>query len=292
MEVSEQAQEALDVGGAGVIDVVLLDDLNVDFTYQRSLDHALINQIAKEWDMAAAGTIKVGRRDDGSLWIVDGQHRAMGAKLAGETHILVQIIPDLNRVMEAEQRLKGNTRRSDTAQEKFRAKVAAERPEALAIQQLLKGFDTTVNFTQNIHTGLNCVSTVETLYRIDGGVMLTRVLEVVKDSFDIIGSKQAGVAPLKAIAWFLDHHANEYNRNRLCERMRAEGVDAWDRKARSHRAAQGGALWVNYYRALVELYNHRLPEEKKLNWRLSGMSKGLGPTDSERETRNDSKFSE
>lgn len=271
-------QEYLDAAGAGVIEVVDLDDLNIDYVYQRALDHGLINRIAKGWDIAAAGAIKVGKRDDDTLWIIDGQHRAMAAKLAGESHILAQIIPDLNRAMEAEQRLKGNTRRTDTAQERFRAQVASENKESLAILELLKQFETTINYTQNAHTGLNCVTTIEALYRVDGGVMLSRVLEVEKDAYDQIGGKSAAVGPLKAIAWFLDKHpAGEYNRNRLAERLRAEGIDSWERKARSHKAAQGGALWVNYYRAMVEIYNHRLPEDKKLPWRLSGLSKGIGP---------------
>jgi hypothetical protein len=36
---------------------------------------------------------------------------------------------------------------------------------------------------------------------------------------------------------------------------------------------------------MVELYNHRLPEDSKLPWRLSGMSKGIGKNDYEREQR-------
>lgn len=274
MGATADVQDVLDAAAAGTIEVVLLDDLNVDNTYQRDLDHGLVNKIAQEWDIAAAGPIVVSRRADGSMWIVNGQHRAAGAKQAGETEILAQVVHGLDRAGEAVLRLKGNTRRGDTAQERFRAQVAAGNEESLAILKIAEQFGTTVNYSNNAFTGINSVSALETLYRRDEGVTLVRVLEVIQDAWDTVGGKYVSVSTLKSIAWFLERHSGEMKRARFIERMRGAGLEELDRKARSHKAAQGGAMWTNYYRAMVEEYNARLPEGSRLMWKLAGAKGG------------------
>lgn len=266
--------QVFDAADAGKIEVLTIDELNVDGTYQRELDPGLVNRIAQHWDMAAAGPIVVSRRHDGSMWIVNGQHRAAGAKQAGETEILAQVVHGLDRAGEALLRLKGNTRRGDTAMERFRAQVASENPESLAIVELCERFETRINYRPNEHKGINSVSAVEDLFRRDDGVLLTRVLEVIQDAWGEVGGKNVSVHSLKGIAWFLERHSAEANRERLVDRMRSAGRDEIERKARSHKAAQGGAMWVNTYRALVEEYNHRLPDSKRLLWRLSGARGG------------------
>jgi hypothetical protein len=192
----------------GDMEVVAIDDLNVDHAYQRDLDAGLVQRIAAGWDIVASGPIVVSRRPDGSLWIVNGQHRAAAAKVAGETHILAQVksvagmTPDEARVYEAELRLKGNTRRTDKSQERFRAQVAARHADSLAIVEIASKFNTRIN------------------------------------------------------PWNDQKHG-------------IKGIEALDRKARAHKGAMGGALWTNYYRAMIEIYNTNLPQKSRLEWRTN-----------------------
>lgn len=58
----------------GKIENVTLADLKVDTAYQRGLK-AHFKRIAAEFDPDAAGVLHVGRRGDGSMWIIDGQQR-------------------------------------------------------------------------------------------------------------------------------------------------------------------------------------------------------------------------
>lgn len=259
----------------GDIEVVRIDDLNVDHAYQRDLDAGLVQRIAANWDLVASGPIVVSKRPDGSLWIVNGQHRAAAAKVAGETEILAQVksvsnmTPDQARVYEAELRLKGNTRRTDKSQERFRAQVAARHPDSLAIVEIASKFNTRINPWPDSKHGINSVSAVERLYRKNNGVLLTRVFEFIRDAFGEVSGPFASVAMLSAVSWLLERHDQEMNRSRMVERLGVEGIESIDRKARAHKGAMGGALWTNYYRAIIEIYNTNLPQRSRLLWKTN-----------------------
>jgi hypothetical protein len=262
---------------SGKYEVVQIDDLHIDPSYQRDLSRDLVERIKAAWRDAAAGAIVVSRRVSGDLYIVNGQHRTAAAAEIGRTEVLAQVIDGLSREEEAALRLLGNTSRADSAQERFRAQVAAGNVESIAIQEIAREFDTRINPSPDQRSGINTVAAVEDLYRWDGkGLMLTAVFEVVRDAFGHIGGKAASSSTLKAVGWFMDKHRHEIDRRRFVDRIAAEGVDALDRKARSHKAAVGGALWMNYYRAMVEAYNVRLTERQRLEFKTGGWSAHAG----------------
>lgn len=267
--------EAIRGGTAGEFSVVRIDDLQVDHSYQRDLDVNLVQKIARHYDIAAAGPIVVSKRQDGTLWVVNGQHRAAGAKTAGEDEVIAQIVDnsavpfDEARQLEAELRLKGNDRRSDKVQERFRAQLAAGYRESIAIVEIAEQFGTRINPWPDPKRGINAVSTVEALYRKDHGGHLVRVFEFIQESFGSADGPTVQVGILNAVSWLLERHGAEMDRGRMVERIGHEGIDSLMRQARSHKAAMGGALWMNVYRAMVGVYNERLPESKRLSWRTS-----------------------
>jgi hypothetical protein len=78
---------------------------------------------------------------------------------------------------------------------------------------------------------------------------------------------------LKGVGWFLESHAEEMLRDRLIEKIQSIGHSALDRRARASASVQGGTLWLNVYRVLVEMYNERLTEKSRLTWQLKGISR-------------------
>src|SRR5581483_5377546 len=64
----------------GKLEYVSKLQLQVDPTYQRSLNDPKRLRIAKDFNWAAFGVLLVARRNDGSLWVIDGQHRLMAAQ--------------------------------------------------------------------------------------------------------------------------------------------------------------------------------------------------------------------
>ena len=264
------------VAGSGTIELVRIEDLQTDPVYQRDLSRDLVERIKANWDMSAAGYIVVSRRASGALYIVNGQHRTAAAVDLGLTEIAAQVIDGLDARQEAELRLMGNTARTDSSQERFRAQVAAGHPESLKIMEICAQFGTRINPSNDMKHGINSVSAVEDLYRRDDGMTLIKTLEVIKDAFGEVGGKAAGVAMLKGIAFTLTTHPSEIDRQRLIDRIQAETLDDLERQARNFKAAVGGPLWMNTYRAILAAYNTRLPESSRIEPRTGGWTKALG----------------
>lgn len=273
------------------IEEVPLANLQVDHTYQRDPSEALVDAIANDWDTVASELVLVSNRGTrtkdgdvrGGYFIVNGQHRSKAAQKKGMENIWARVIdlrkhPDPGAV-EAGFRLKTNVRLSDRPLERFKAQLRAGDTESLAIQKMLATFDTEINTQANPEIGINCVATVEAIYRIDDGALLRDTLGIVRDVWTLVGGKYSNAALLKGIAWFVEKHAEESDRNRLITKLKGIGIAALESRARTIGLTMGGSLWMNYYRAIVDLYNEQLRDRNKLSWMLRGtasMEKGGG----------------
>lgn len=73
-----------------------LGDLHLDDSYQRSIDigpsQKLVRKIAVNWDWGLCQPLIVAKRDDGSLWVVDGQHRLAAARLRPDIYDLPCVV--------------------------------------------------------------------------------------------------------------------------------------------------------------------------------------------------------
>lgn len=121
---------------------VRMADLKVDHTYQRGLDDKHVKKIAENIRPEMLGVIVVSERDDG-LYILDGQHRHGGYLAAGkgDTMIAVDVRRGLTLQQEAElfYQLNGPMgQKAVRAYFKFRARVVAEEPIAVEIDQIVR----------------------------------------------------------------------------------------------------------------------------------------------------------
>lgn len=266
---AEEAAVPSDFHAESEIKNVSLDTLNVDRSYQRDVSITLVEQIRNNWDEVASELILVSKRDDGTLWIVNGQHRTAAARLKGEKKIWARVVSGLGPEQEAALRLKTNVRLTDRPLERFRAQVRAGDPESLAIVSIVKRVGSHVNESPSAEEGINSITTLEAIYRVDDGALLLSTLEFVKDTFGEIRGKSAISYILRSVAWFLMRHSDA-NMERVAANLKGIGPAALDRHARTIQATMGGALWLNYYRSMIELYNEGLGEKSRLEWRTSG----------------------
>jgi hypothetical protein len=271
-----------EIHAASEIKDIPLPKIRVDRSYQREVSLKLVDKIADEWDVVAAelpivsdrGPRPEGSEVEGGLFIVNGQHRILAARKLGHTKITCRVI-NLRKEedpgsIEAAFRLKTNVRLGDKSSERFKALLRAGDEEAHAIQKLLAKFDTEINLVPTTERGINCISAVEEIYRLDDGSTLTETLEVMRDSFRSIGGKNAGSNIFKAISWFVAKHSGESDRSRLVEKLSVLGVAAWESKARVMQSTMMGSLWLNFYRILVDIYNEKLSEKSRLQWQIRG----------------------
>jgi hypothetical protein len=257
------------------LEVVDIDDLKIDSTYQRPLSQRHVENILADLEVTAADAITVSKRRNGQLFIVNGQHITAALKQAGETEMLAFVYVGLTPMKEAHLRLVKNRGRADTPLERFHAQLAERNPRAIGIRDLLAEFGTHVNRSPSKTSGVNTVSALEFLWDQDGpdsrGDSLRWAMALIRDSFGEISGQTALADVIKACAWFLRVHVGDYKRRELVTRLNLAGIDDLTRKARSHKSVSGGAGWLNVYRAMIEVYNFKRGERARLepvtrNW--------------------------
>lgn len=118
-------------------------ELQIDSDYQRSIltgsSQTLIRRIAQFWDWGLCQPLAIARRADGSLMVVDGQHRLEASRLRRDIlHLPCVITSYATAGDEAAAFVALNQqRRPLSAIDLFRAAVAADDDAALAITRLL-----------------------------------------------------------------------------------------------------------------------------------------------------------
>lgn len=86
---------AFPVGGK-VFAVVALDELHIDESYQRPLQNH-VKIIARDWNPTKCDPLKINFREDGNLYVWDGQHRLEAARLRGIKYLLCDITVGLTQ---------------------------------------------------------------------------------------------------------------------------------------------------------------------------------------------------
>lgn len=131
------------MGSLPVLQYCTPDQLRVDMSYQRSLEagasKALIRRIATGWDWSLCQPLVVAKREDGGLYVVDGQHRLEAARLRGDIPQLPCVITQYSTAGEeaASFVALNQTRRPLSSLDLFKAALAAEDEAAVAVTRLM-----------------------------------------------------------------------------------------------------------------------------------------------------------
>jgi hypothetical protein len=138
------AQFAPQKGTMPVLQFCTPAQLKVDPSYQRELDRdsrKLIGRIAKGWDWNLFQPLVVARRHDGTMYVVDGQHRLEAARLRGDVQQLPAVIfYPADPTDEASVFVELNAqRRPLTAYALFNAALAAGDEQALSLDGIMRG---------------------------------------------------------------------------------------------------------------------------------------------------------
>jgi hypothetical protein len=222
------------------------------------------------YDLDLAGVIVVNRRRDGSLWVIDGQHRWIAAKRAGEIEMLAQLFTGLTVEQEAAMFRELNSNASPaTATQKFKADLVAGDPKAVAIDQVVRRSGTRVKTNQGAAKGIGAVASLIWIYDKSGveGIALTlKIINNVWPEHQLSGVVVSGKF-LKAMYWTLEKHMKDrrdIELKQLVKRLASMEPIMVERKASAYAMSSGGSEWRNVYRAIMEVYNkgrqQKIPE--------------------------------
>lgn len=117
-----------------ILEMVKCSQLKLDLSYQREAEERDIKPIVKDWDDDQVRPLVLSLRENGDLYIVDGNHTKTGALIVkgDDTELPAKIYTDLTVTKEAELFVKLNSNSKKVSfNEKLKAKVTAQDPEAI-----------------------------------------------------------------------------------------------------------------------------------------------------------------
>lgn len=132
------------VGAPPTLEWIAVDRLAIDETYQRATDgprsRSLIYRISERWNWNYCQPLVVSRRVDGSLYVIDGQHRLSAALKRGDIpHLPCVVITGANATDEAASFVALNTHRQKLSQgDVFNAMLAAGDEKAKHVAEILR----------------------------------------------------------------------------------------------------------------------------------------------------------
>lgn len=221
-------------------------ELRVDDSYQRSIDtgpsQALIDRIARSWDWRMCLPLVVSKRDDGSLYVIDGQHRLAAAQARGDIPFLPCCVSVYGSVAdEAAMFVAMNrARRSINRLDDFHAAQAGGDDEALAITALVHG----AGFTVSRKTGsatwvpgeVAFTSAIAAVRRKHGDGIVRDALQMMAEAFPD-QRLTAGSSVFTAICRVLITPPERFDKDRLFYALLKFDMQGW---ADFLRGAKGG----------------------------------------------------
>lgn len=119
-------------------------ELLIDQAYQRKLSEKskrVIRKIVGEFTWSRFGAINVAERPEGGFLVIDGQHRAIAALHCGVTDVPATVSAGAQAAQALDFVAVNSNRSAVTAVDKFRARVTAGEPDALELDEVLRGLE-------------------------------------------------------------------------------------------------------------------------------------------------------
>lgn len=262
---------------------ISLDALSIDNRINRPINNTWVAKTADHFDPSLIGVLVVSKRTDGSLVIVDGQHRYLVMRRVGWNghRVVCAVIEGLTLQDEAKLFRGLNNARKPSYIDAYFVRLTERDPVALALERIIDAAGYVPSRNSRKEGGLYAVQTCERIYR---GFYLPKTfdsdpsqtfpdyleatLHVVTAAWghrlsSVQGALLEGVARL-----FFRHGLKATDKDHLTRRMakypgHGDGLIG---AARGRRNILGGSLGNNVAAVLTEEYNrgrrgkNRLPE--------------------------------
>ena len=155
---------AFPVGGK-VFAVVALDELHIDESYQRPLQNH-VKIIARDWNPTKCDPLKINFREDGNLYVWDGQHRLEAARLRGIKYLLCDITVGLTQEQEAELfGCQGMGIKKPDPYDIFKANVCAGEEIDTAIKNMCDNYNLLVSRNNKKAGNLSCLTLARDIFK-------------------------------------------------------------------------------------------------------------------------------
>jgi hypothetical protein len=211
---------------------IIVDELNISDSYQRTLVPARVNRIAKNLDQDAFGSLTVGQRRDGTYWVVDGMQRLTAARKLGIAMVPCDVFQSDGQEHEARVfRLKNRERTNVSACALFRAQLTEGDEQTIRIAEVVKeaGLKLSLRDEGSHYPYIKAVKALERSYVRVGGEGLLNALAIITEAWPGESGSLAGDM-IDGMCWFIKKNS-PFDRDRLVSRLSKKSVSSVIRAA-------------------------------------------------------------
>lgn len=236
-------------GSPPSIEWVALDQLNIDHEYQRAADNGtsrrLIVSMVREWKWPLCQPLAVSRRDDRTLWVLDGQHRLNGARERGDiAHLPCFIVTGIGQGEEARTFVDLNTARQKLSEnDKFLGLLAAGDSYARHLAQILRDTDWRITRDNNAARWkageLQCAPALANLLRQRGEHAIRFALATARAAYIDTPMRQVATILRALVDLFPDTQKHKITATKVAEVLGATPATGWIARAAAHREKLG-----------------------------------------------------
>lgn len=245
---------------------IALREMQINPVAQREYNSKHASDIASMFSWAAFSILTVNIRDDGTIVVVDGQHRRAAAifREYGDQKVQCQTYEGLSVQQEAELFLELNRRLAIRTFDKYRISLAAGRDEEVQIDKIVRGKGLYVS-TSRSEGSIRAVGTLKWVYRECGPGILGTTLEVIRDAY---GDSGWEVIVIRGVAMVLQRYPKEIKPDYLVSRLASAngGVSGLRGKANVQQKQMRRNKSECVAAAIIEIVNSGQGGRKVADW--------------------------
>jgi len=248
-------------------------DIKVDLAVQRAIVPSRLRKLSRFFDPILLGELLVSRREDGNLYILDGQHRLRAASNgAGVAAVNCEVFTGLSRADEARLFMGRNDRAGIASLDRDRNLATSGDQDTLNVQMAAQGagFVFIANKAEDSTyrdraAGIQIMRDAERRKHVEssGTAHLGRVFQLYARIWGNQDAPESSV--LKALSKILLTKGADVDEDRLYERLRGLPPQQLDQSARDLREQVSQARGISLVRACIERiadqYNRGLPTD-------------------------------
>jgi len=200
--------------------------------YARPLSEGRLRVLRRDWDSMACSPLIISKRADGSLFVVDGNHRRVIAFEKGIASLPAMIFSGLEQAREADLYTKLGTVLGQTPWTRFQSKLVAGDQGANNIVRIVEANGFVLDASGYQDARIQAVARIEWIYARGGPEGLDWTLSFLAIAFD--GQRESlGEMQLEGVFSFYLRYADRVERNDVAGMLGAAGLNAWHDRAAS-----------------------------------------------------------
>lgn len=244
---------------------LLIKYLQTDYSYQSPVIESQVKNIMKNFDSKSLHSIVVSEREDGSYFIIDGQHRVVALMRMGFTSIEATVHKGLTPVEEAEMYRNINERKMKSKNAFAKADLKSGVKYAVEIDEVVNRAGLIVDYEKSQRTfkHIKAYDALKAVYQKYGKEHLYKTLITATHIFG--GThKEIQAWTIRGLAEFLDVF-DEMDEKRLKKSMASITFEEFKRKNNQKKLETGNTAQKSLPFTLVDIYNRQLTKDKRLN---------------------------